>query len=94
MRMKPPGKAEVLLWTEHLALLKKHRFPCSEKLLASAKAIDTDGEGDVLLRGSVKDVEWLAGFVASEANHHERTRPRSRLAAVWAEISDRFECAL
>jgi len=93
LRLKPRGKAEVLLWTDQLELLKKHDFPGSAKLLKTAKAIDTD-DGNVLLRGSIKDVEWLAGFVASEANHHARTHPRSRLAALWADISERLECAL
>ena len=94
IRTIPRGKAEVLLWSEHLALLMKHAFPGSEKLLKAAKWIDADGDGDVLLRGSVAEVEELAGFVASEANHHARTGRRTQLAELWDEIAERFEAAL
>ena len=85
---------EVLIWREHLALLKKHDFPGSEKILATATQIDSGGEGDVLLTGSRVDFESLAGWVASEANYHARQPRSSRKAATWSEISERIECAL
>jgi hypothetical protein len=92
MILLPEGHREVLLWSEHLAALKKKKFPGAEKLLGSAKKVDIDGEGDVVLIGTVEDIKWLAGFVAGEANHLDRHGP-SRQADLWAEISERFECA-
>lgn len=94
IRTLPAGKTEVLLWSAHLALLMKHAFPGSEPLLKRAKWIDADGDGDVLLQGTVAEVEELAGFVASEANHHARAGRRTQLAELWDEIAERFECAL
>jgi hypothetical protein len=85
---------EVLIWKDQLKLLKKHAFPCSEAILASAEKVEIDGEGDVLLRGSRSDFEQLAGFVALEANERDRSRRRTRIGELWSELSDRIECAL
>ena len=57
-------------------------------------ARDAGDDGDVLLHGSVAEVEALAGFVASEANHHARTGRQTQLAKLWDEIAERFDCAL
>ena len=53
IRSLPRGEVQVLLWTDHLELLMKHAFPGSEPLLKRAKWIDADGDGNVLLQGTV-----------------------------------------
>ena len=71
-----------------VALLRKLDYPCSESVLASATPTD---EG-VELRGSRVDLEFLAGFVAGDANHADR-RARRKLELL-EEISEELESAL
>jgi hypothetical protein len=86
--MRSDDEVEVLIWSAQFALLKKHAFPGSEAILASAERLKKCDEGDVLLTGSRGDFESLAGFVAGEANHSERD------AELWGDLSDRLEGAI
>ena len=72
---------------QHLALLKKLDYPCSEAVLASAALIDDEGYE---LTGSRVDFEMLAGFVAGDANHSRAGRRRDQLH----DIADELESAL
>ena len=74
---------------QQLALLKKHDFPCSERVLASAR---TTEEG-IELTGSWVDFDMLAGFVAGEANYARRNR-RPRQTELLDDIADQLESAL
>lgn len=83
-------EVEVLISREQLALLKKHAFPCSERLLASADPLGSE----FVLSGSHHEVERLAGFVAVEANARAGRGRRSRQSELWEDLSERLECAL
>jgi len=69
-----------------LDLLRKHDFPCSEGVLATARQTEEGHE----LRGSRQDLEDLVGWVAGEANH-SRSR---RQAELLSSIADEIEFAL
>ena len=72
-----------------LALLKKHDFPCSEKVLASA----CDTEEGIELSGTKREFESLAGWVAGEANYARHHR-RPRQTELLDDICDQLEGAL
>jgi hypothetical protein len=72
---------------QHLALLKKLDYPCSEGILASATLIEDEG---FELTGSRDRFETLAGFVAGDANHSRAGRRRDLLY----DISEAIERAL
>ena len=70
-----------------LALLKKLDFPCSQDVLATARATD---EG-IALHGSRTHLSSLAGWVAGEANH---SRPRTRRAELLYSLAEQLEDVL
>ena len=71
---------------EQLELLKKHDFPLSQDVIASARRFS----GKFRLRGTRVDMESLAGWVAGEANH-----ARDRAAAVlFNDLADEIEGVL
>jgi hypothetical protein len=72
-----------------LALLKKHDFPCSQDVLASAR----ETEEGIELSGSWLDFDSLAGWVAGEANYARRNR-RPRQTELLDDIADQLESAL
>jgi len=72
-----------------LALLKKLDFPCSERVLGSAKKTD---EG-IELKGSKDEFESLVGWAAGEANDADRRRARRR-AEMLSHICEELESAL
>ena len=74
---------------EQLALLKKHDFPCSERVLMSAR----ETEQGIELAGGRADFESLASWVAGEANYARRIR-RSRQTELLDDIADQLERAL
>ena len=84
----------IYISNEGHALLRRRDYPCSEEVLASAKRIKgLEDEGiDFELRGSYSDLEMLAGFVASDANHAEPGEERD--AALLYAISEALESVL
>lgn len=74
---------------EQLALLKKHDFPCSEGVLASASATE-DG---LCLTGTRYELDDLVGWVAGEANEARRRR-RARQAELLNDVADELESVL
>ncbi len=94
----PPRTRERMLriYISHdgLELLRRLDYPCSEAVLASARRIKgLEDEGvDFELSGSRSDLEMLAGFVASDANHAEPGEERD--AALLYAISDTLESVL
>ncbi len=79
----------ILVNRDQLALLKKHYFPGSEGLIASAK---TTRHG-IELSGSWNEFDNLAGWVAAEANDARRTR-RPRQTELFDDMADQLEVAL
>lgn len=73
----------LVLSGDELALLKKLDFPCSERVLATARP----GEEGLELTGSWSDFDSLAGWVAGEANdaHRHRHMHKARLLDSIAE---------
>ncbi len=76
----------LVLSGDELALLKKLDFPCSEKVLATARP----GEEGIELTGSWLDFDSLAGWVAGVANYARRHR-RTRQARLLDSIADQLE---
>jgi hypothetical protein len=73
----------IYLSKEALALLKKLKYPCSEKVLASATPVDREG---FELTGGRFALETLAGFVAGDANHSGPGRQADLLSDIAEEI--------
>ncbi len=78
-----------------LALLKRLDYPCSEKVLASAKRVKgVEDEGiDFELAGTRDALEQLAGFVACDANHADADDDPRKIAHLYA-ISEALESVL
>ncbi len=84
-----PKRLSIFVSEAGLALPKKHHFPCSEAVVASAK---TTTRG-IKLTGTHLEFDSLAGWVAGEANHCRKER-RYSLSEVWDGISDDLEAVL
>lgn len=84
----------IYLSSDALELLKKLDYPCSERVLASARRVEgLEDEGlEFELNGSRGELERMAGFVAGDANHADRRKKR-KLALLYA-ISEALESAL
>ena len=82
-------KLAVYVSHAELELLRKLDFPCSERVLASAKPTE---EG-IRLSGSRADFDSLAGWVAGEANDADRSRAR-RKAELLGRIYEELEAAI
>lgn len=78
-----------------LDVLKRLDYPCSEKVLASAKKVNglEDESIAFALSGSYADLEMLAGFVASDANHAEPDDDPAQVALLY-EIAEALEAVL
>lgn len=74
---------------EQLALLKKHFFPGSDRVVASA----TRTAHGIELTGSWEEFDNLAGWVAAEANDARRNR-RPRQTELFDDIADQLEATL
>ena len=81
MPTQPKERITIIVSDAELALLKSLDFPCSEKVLATARSTF---EG-IALRGSRTDLSSLAGWVAGEANHSPPGTPTSELLDSLAE---------
>jgi hypothetical protein len=79
----------IVISDAEFALLKKHDFPCSEKVLASARRTEEGLE----LSGSRNDFDSLAGWVAGEANYARKNR-RPRQTDLLDSVADQLEEAL
>ena len=79
----------IVISDDEFALLKKHDFPCSEDVLASARRTE---EG-IELFGSRVDFASLTGWVAGEANHARKNR-RPKQTEPFDSIADRLENVL
>ena len=79
----------IIISDEQLALLKRHRFPCSEQLLATARRTAEGFE----LTGRWLDFDTLVGWVAGEANHVRKTR-RPNQTDLLDDIADQLESVL
>ncbi len=90
----PQEQLVVHLSSAALELLKQLDYPCSEGVLASARRIEgLEDEGiEIELTGSRTDLEFMAGFIAGDANHADRRKKR-KLALLNA-LSEAFESAL
>lgn len=78
-----------------LELLRRMDYPCSERVLASAKRVKgLEDEGIAYaLSGSHADLEMLAGFVAGDANHADPDDDAKTVALLYA-ISESLESVL
>lgn len=78
-----------------LELLRRMDYPCSERVLASAKRVKgLEDEGIAfVLSGTYDDLEMLAGFVATDANHAEPGDDERTVALLYA-ISESLESVL
>lgn len=79
----------VVVSEAQLALLRKLDFPCTAKLLASARVTE---EG-VELAGSYHALDDLVGWVAGEANHSRSTRANRR-TELLDDLADLLEAEL
>ena len=86
------NQLSIVVTKQELELLKKLDFPCSEKVLASAR-YDETGEEGYELTGSWNDFDSLAGWVAGEANY-ARSHRRPRQRDLLDNIADQIECVL
>jgi len=89
MPTQPEEPITIIVSSSELALLKKLDFPCSERVLATARP---DMEG-IALHGSWADLDSLAGWVAGEANYARRNR-RPRQTELLDSIADQLEDVL
>ena len=79
----------IVISDEQLALLKRHDFPCSDQVLASARRTEEGFE----LTGRWLDFDSLVGWVAGEANHARKNR-RPRQTELLDDIADQLESLL
>lgn len=79
----------ILVNRQQLNLLKKHVFPGSEGVIASARLT----RHGIELTGSWDEFDGLAGWVAAEANDARRTR-RPRQTELFDDMADQLEAAL
>ncbi len=77
----------IVISGDELAMLKKLDFPCSERVLATARR---DPEG-IALHGTRAELSSLAGWVAGEANH---SRPGTRRADLLYSLAEQLEDVL
>lgn len=78
-----------------LELLRRMDYPCSERVLASARKVKgMEDEGIAwVLSGTCDDLEMLAGFVAGDANHAE-PGDDPRTVALLYDIAESLESVL
>lgn len=88
-RRDPQETIAVYVTDEGLALLREHKFPCSEAVLSTA----TPTEYGICLTGKRFEIEDLAGWVAGEANHAWKKR-RTRVARIFDEVANELESVL
>ena len=79
----------IVISHDQLALLKKHHFPCSEFVLATARHTEDGFE----LTGGWLDFDSLVGWVAGEANHARKNR-RPLQTELLDDIADQLESVL
>jgi hypothetical protein len=89
------SRLRISVSAEALELLRRMDYPCSERVVASARPVKGHGDhgGAFEFSGSYDDLEMLAGFVASDANHAEPGDDKRTVALLY-DLSETLEALL